>query len=874
MLSRGALGLASPRTRRGLALTWAVLFTLSLLLQYATFAFAPAALAVHDEGLFELDGNTIAGDAAAPIGPADDWDSHPGATGNAFIFKTDPLSQTNDNIFTGGGSKDQQPISAWAWKTGSVPDKDNIEHAFAAAYQKNGHTFVYYGLDRYANNGDAFTGFWFFKGKVGPAAGGSFSGAHQVGDLLVLSNFTNGGAVATIQLFEWVGSGGSDGSLNLVADGKKCTDAPAVDKACAVTNSDDINPSWNFDDKAVAGTNNLIPPESFFEGGIDLDKLFDGNAPCFSSFFAETRSSQSVTATLKDFSGGSFDTCVPPKITTKVSDSSIDIGGSVTDTATLSGNDGPASGTVDFFVCGPKDVATACASGGTKVGGSVDVDPTPTGGTATSAAFTPTGAGWYCFRAVYTPDADSQYLTGSHTNATSECVQVHGAGIAITKTANPEGPVSAGDDIGFDITVTSVGDGTAVNVVATDELPGDGWTIGDPTGDTTGVACTFDAGILTCTDASMASGDSFKVHVSRSTTSADCGTVENTASVSAENDGTDKATASVDVVCPDIAVVKSAETGVIRVGQDAVFTITVSNVGAGDARDVVVTDDLPGGLDWSVDNADCSIAGATLTCNLGDLAAGSDPVVITLTANTDTPASETDDCGLLDNTASAVSSNEPSDVLDNNSDGASITVTCSSALVIDKSFTGNTNGTDPDLGVPAAKIGDTLHYSLKYSGAGPLTNAVITDVLPEGLAYVDGSASGNADFNDGTYDEGSRTIIWEAKGVLPDPAKGTVTYDVKVLSTAPDLEQPLVNVASIDSDETQPDSDTASVAVLPPPAAATATPPLTSTISAEEAPGNPGFVLMLILLVIAGLTLGIGFVTPTPERVRGRDRLG
>jgi len=31
---------------------------------------------------------------------------------------------------------------------------------------------------------------------------------------------------------------------------------------------------------------------------------------------------------------------------------------------------------------------------------------------------------------------------------------------------------------------------------------------------------------------------------------------------------------------------------------------------------------------------------------------------------------------------------------------------------------------------------------------------------------------------------------------------------------------------------------------------------------------------MLVLLAIAGLTLGIGFITPAPERVRRRDRLG
>jgi hypothetical protein len=171
MASRGLWHFMSARTRRSLALSWSALFVLSLLLQYFSFALASPALAVHDEGLFELDGDTIANNAAAPIGPADDWDSHPGATGNRFLFNDDPLSQQTDDIFTGGSTKDDLNTSGWHWTTGSVPDKDNIEHAFAAAYQKDGHTFVFYGLDRFANNGDAFTGFWFFKGKVGPAAG-------------------------------------------------------------------------------------------------------------------------------------------------------------------------------------------------------------------------------------------------------------------------------------------------------------------------------------------------------------------------------------------------------------------------------------------------------------------------------------------------------------------------------------------------------------------------------------------------------------------------------------------------------------------------------------------------------------------------------
>ena len=42
----------------------------------------------------------------------------------------------NATIFTGGGSKDPEDITDWAWKsdTGGLPDKDNLLHSFAARY--------------------------------------------------------------------------------------------------------------------------------------------------------------------------------------------------------------------------------------------------------------------------------------------------------------------------------------------------------------------------------------------------------------------------------------------------------------------------------------------------------------------------------------------------------------------------------------------------------------------------------------------------------------------------------------------------------------------------------------------------------------------
>ena len=99
MTSWGALGLLSPRVRRGVALSWSALFVLSLLLQYFSFALASPVVAVHDEGLFELDGN-----AASTAAPGDDWDKVNDHTSSAdstkFIVdpvdsaETEPVSDT------------------------------------------------------------------------------------------------------------------------------------------------------------------------------------------------------------------------------------------------------------------------------------------------------------------------------------------------------------------------------------------------------------------------------------------------------------------------------------------------------------------------------------------------------------------------------------------------------------------------------------------------------------------------------------------------------------------------------------------------------------------------------------------------------------
>jgi uncharacterized repeat protein (TIGR01451 family) len=136
---------------------------------------------------------------------------------------------------------------------------------------------------------------------------------------------------------------------------------------------------------------------------------------------------------------------IPAVFTTQASPSSITLGQSVTDTATLSGSNGAVTGTVKFFVCGPAASNPDCTFGGTQVGGAVTISA----GQAVSDVFTPTAVGHYCFRGEYTPDAFAPYSPSNHTDQTLECFTVNP--VSPTLTTNAGGPVTLGVN-GSDLT--------------------------------------------------------------------------------------------------------------------------------------------------------------------------------------------------------------------------------------------------------------------------------------------------------------------------------------------------------------------------------------------------------------------------------------
>jgi hypothetical protein len=444
------LGGGKPRRR-------VLLATMALAAALGAFLISNA-LAVHDLGLFELDRNALQEGA-----PGDDWetlfnaDTEPplggeGLAGSELFTGILPDSDADapTEQFTGGGSKDDLDVTSWRWKSGEPLDKDQITNAYAAGYINQtdtggndiGDFIVYFGLDRFDASGSAQVGFWFFQDRItqtnvrqGP--GNLFGGVHVPGDILVQSNFTNGGVVENVSVYEWVGSGGSEGSLDLLFDGQDCLDAAQPDDpACAAVNRGNTNSPWPYTPKS--GPDDVFPQGAFFEGGVNITRLLEatGETPsCFSSFLAETRSSTPFNAELKDFALGEFNTCrVEVDTNATPTGGNVVPGTSVTDTAIVTGESligGTAetpTGKVKFFLCQPSEVtAGGCeGSAGTQVGTppeGEDLTETVTGTSqATSDATSNTTAiGTYCWRAEYVPAAGSPYRAASFTNATDEC---------------------------------------------------------------------------------------------------------------------------------------------------------------------------------------------------------------------------------------------------------------------------------------------------------------------------------------------------------------------------------------------------------------------------------------------------------------------
>ena len=104
-------------------------------------------------------------------------------------------------------------------------------------------------------------------------------------------------------------------------------------------------------------------------------------------------------------------------------------------------------------------------------------------------------------------------------------------------------------------------------------------------------------------------------------------------------------------------------------------------------------------------------------------------------------------------------------------------------------------------------VGDTLTYTINWAnnsvddrGAAQAADVTVTDVLPKGVNYVEGSADGAA------YDAATRTLTWSL-GEQAAGATGTLSFDVKVSADAATVDD-IANTATVKVGENESQTNT------------------------------------------------------------------
>src|SRR5438128_4756303 len=454
------------------------LMTLVIAVPFFTRAFALTD--VRNAGVFELDGNIVKG-STTPL--PTDWGALFDASGvtqplpsgalDAHWVNDGPHAVTDLTTFQ-TGSKDTLDIANAGWQctpSGNITPKDDILHSYSFAIvpqsgPRAGDLLVYGGFERFANNGAGDLGLWLLqdptvacsstKGAV------SFTGAHVVGDILVVGEFSTGGSVTTLKEYQWVGISKAvpSGLMNITATGAvDCTIASATANICARSNTGSISTlPWSTQDKTSAA--NTLATAEFFEVGIDLTGLLGSNPPCINRFLFDTRTSFSLDATLKDYAEGALTTCATASISTNVSPSTLALCGSAIDTATVTLNPSGSTvnGNVTFNVYGPfsSPPTSASCTLNTLVTpfspNTVAIGPGVSPQSATSGTFTPSDPGYYAWTATYNPVGPRNGNTNSTScGDTGETLLVVGA--HITTSVSPS-PITVGGSATDTATVT------------------------------------------------------------------------------------------------------------------------------------------------------------------------------------------------------------------------------------------------------------------------------------------------------------------------------------------------------------------------------------------------------------------------------------
>lgn len=341
-------------------------------------------------------------------------------------------------------------------------------------------------------------------------------------------------------------------------------------------------------------------------------------------------------------------------------------------------------------------------------------------------------------------------------------------------------PVIAGTSFDYTVTVENNGPSDASMVVLTDTLPGEVTFV-------SAVGCMHDGapfgGDVTCNIGNLVAGASqvFTITVFVEPCTLPGTLMLNEAEVThnpAETDpGPTPNTFSLLTLVntlADLSITKVESQDPVLAGDDFFYTVTITNAGPSCARDVDAVDTLPDDvlfLDGRSDATCFSPISGTVVCSQGILTPGQ-VVTFDIWGRVDCAA---DDGSIQTNTIT-VTSSTPDPVAANNTDIENTLVETLTDISLTKTAA-------PDPVQPASLL--TYNFDIRNTGPSNANNVVLTDELPAGVTFNNGT--------EGCVANGS-TVVCDV-GVVPCGKVSRVRIRVRV-ETA---ESPLVNTASVET---------------------------------------------------------------------------
>ncbi|MGF1426802.1 LPXTG cell wall anchor domain-containing protein [Kitasatospora sp. LaBMicrA B282] len=360
------------------------------------------------------------------------------------------------------------------------------------------------------------------------------------------------------------------------------------------------------------------------------------------------------------------------------------------------------------------------------------------------------------------------------------------ANLTISKTLLTD-PVVPGQRIQWQVTVTNNGPSRARNVVVSDQVPAQ---VQNPfmVSTSDGTACPIAGGTASCPAVELPVGGSISYTLGGTLDPNATTTPTNTATVTGGPDPS--ASVRTAVATPTsspvpqaaLTVAKTLLTNPVIPGQQIQWQVSVTNNGPSRARNVIVTDTIPTGVNnpsmTAADGTNCPITGNTATCPAVEIPAGSS-TIWTLTATLDPNATTTPT-----NTATVTGGPDPS--------------TSAHTAVASP-----TNSPSPQAGLSISKVlltnpvvpGQQIQWQVTVTNNGPsrARNVIVTDPIPTGvnnpsMTAADGTncpITGNTATCPAIEIPTGQTATWTVTGTL-DPNATTTPTNTATVTGGPD----------------------------------------------------------------------------------------